>query len=66
LLLKISSGCTVPIPVPIAVAVNITPAVLADAPIKVKSCVPNAIILYDLPIIIDVGLILLPRFSNEL
>ena len=43
---KVSIELAVPLPVPAPVAVNNTPIVLATAPIRVKSVLPNVLIVY--------------------
>jgi hypothetical protein len=47
----------VPVPLPLAVAVNLTPAVLALAPIVVKSVVPTDVIVYWKPVIKNPALV---------
>jgi hypothetical protein len=47
----------VPVPLPLPVAVNLTPAVLALAPIVVKSVVPTDVIVYWKPVVKNPALV---------
>jgi hypothetical protein len=58
-------GFTVPLPVPTAVAVNIVPAVLEVAPIRVKSVLPLAMIVYVLPTCIAVTAVVASAVTED-